>query len=89
MENFLKRRENYHKTKDEIEKKERERHDTFIYELYRDWGKYETDDLYDYEYEDGKSKDDFKDNLRRVLKYWEKNEVKSEEIGRASCRERV
>jgi hypothetical protein len=79
MGNFLKRRENYRKTKDEIENKKREELDIIIYELYRDWGKYETDDKYDYEYEDGKSKDDFKDNLRRVLKYWEKNEVKSED----------
>ena len=84
MENFLKRRENYRKTKDEIEREKKEEYDSIIYDSCRDWGKYETDETYskypcDYDIEVEKSKNDFKDNLKRVLKYWEKNEVKSED----------
>ena len=63
----------------ERKKKRRKERDSFYYELYRDWGKYETDNKYHYEYEDGKSKDDFRENLKSVLKYWIKNEVKSED----------
>jgi len=64
MEKIWDKREIIEKERKKKRKKER---DSFYYELYRDWGKYK-DEV-----------DDFRENLKSVLKYWIKNEVKSED----------
>ena len=75
MENFLKVSEMKEKTDQRREKRINEKHDSLLNELYGDWGKYKDGD------------DDFRDNMKSVLKYWIKNEVKSED--ETSCRTSV
>ena len=75
MENFLKVSEMKEKTDQRREKRINEEHDSLLNELYGDWGKYKDGD------------DDFRDNMKSVLKYWIKNKVKSED--ETSCRTSV
>ena len=67
--------EDLHNKREERKKRKKDEHNSFYYELYRDWGKYKDGD------------DDFRDNLRSVLKYWIKNELKSED--EINCRTSV
>ena len=67
--------EDLHNKREERKKRQKDEHNSIYYELYRDWGKYKDGD------------DDFRDNLKSVLKYWIKNEVKSED--EINCRTSV
>ena len=67
--------EDLHNKREERNKRQKDEHNSIYYELYRDWGKYKDGD------------DDFRDNLKSVLKYWIKNGVKSED--EINCRTSV
>ena len=67
--------EDLHNKREERKKREEDKHNSFYFDLYREWGKYKDGD------------DDFRDNLKSVLNYWITNEVKSED--ESSCRTSV